>query len=226
MTDEELFSKIDNDVLREKIFDNIIKFNTEIHIQLKDNTMLSIKSFKRFADELILFRELPDQPQEQDVIVTFNLSPEKYFLKTNLVQKNKACHIKLTPYLYKLQRRKNFRLTLPKLWDPKFECLSQGTEKVAKTFTLYDLSSGGFSFEFAPGEFLPTIGASLEGTIKVKNRLELAITAAIRHSREVGTKAYPRFRIGLEIVGMTSQQEAQIMAVLMEVHREIFSKLK
>jgi c-di-GMP-binding flagellar brake protein YcgR len=226
MSEEELFSKIDNDVQREKIFESIIKLNAEIHIQLKDNTMISIKSLKKHGDELIIFRDLPGQPIEQEVIVTFNISPEKYFLKTNLIQKNKTCHIKLSPYLYKLQRRKNFRLTLPKLWDPKFECLSQGVDKVGRTFTIYDLSSGGFSFEFIPGEFLPIIGANLEGTVKVKNRLELAVTASIKHSREVGTKAYPRFRIGLEIVGMTSQNEAQIMAVLMEVHREIFSKLK
>ncbi len=224
--DEELFSKIESEALRDKIYDDILRHNVEIQIQLMDNSVLSAKSFKKFNDEFILFRELPDQPVEQDVIITFNLSPEKYFLKSKLIQKDKTCVLKLTPYLYKLQRRKNFRLTLPKFWDPVFECLSQGTEAVGKSFFIYDLSSGGISFEYVPGEFDAIIGAQMEGTLKVKNRLELPVSLMVRHSREVGTKAYPKIRIGLEIVNMTKEQEAKVMAVLMEVHREIFSKLK
>jgi hypothetical protein len=223
---EELFSKIESDTLREKIFEEIAKTGVEIQIQLQDNTIISIKSYRKFADELIIFRDLTEQPEEQDVIVSFNLPPEKYFLKSRLVSKSKNYLLKLTPYLYKLQRRKNFRLTLPKTWEPKFYCLLQDAAKVDRTFDLYDLSSGGFSFEHTPTEFTAIGGAEIDGKLTVKNRLEINLKAIVKHAREVGTKAFPKIRIGLEIKSLSQKDEAQIMAVLMEVHREIFSKLK
>ncbi|MCB0347518.1 MAG: PilZ domain-containing protein, partial [Bdellovibrionales bacterium] len=207
--DEELFSKIESQTQRDKIFDDIMRHNVEIQIQLMDNTVLSAKSFKKFNDEFILFRELPNQPTEQDVIITFNLAPEKYFLKSKLIQKDKTCIIKLTAYLYKLQRRKNFRLTLPKFWDPTFDCLSQGAEQIGKSFTIHDLSNGGISIEYAPGEFETSIGSQMEGLIKVNNRLDLSVTVGVRHIREVGTKAYPKIRVGLEIINMTKERSEE-----------------
>lgn len=221
MTDD-LFSKIEDKQQIDRIFEEITKASAEISIQLQDNSSLQIKSYKKFGSEIIVFRELNEQPPEQEVIVSFNLSPEKYFLKSKLVQKNKACHIEITEFLYKLQRRKNFRLPLPKLWEPKFECLLP----ISKYFDVYDLSSGGFSIEYTPSELSAIPDTKVEGVLRIKNRLDLHLSALLKHSKEVGSKAYPRIRAGLEIVGLKQKDENQIMSILMEIHREIFSKLK
>tara|TARA_B100001248_G_C27399124_1_gene468447 strand:+ start:4804 stop:5484 length:681 start_codon:yes stop_codon:yes gene_type:complete len=226
MSEKELFAKIDSETLREKIYQGVIEVSPELQVQLQDNSLITVKSYRRIKNDLVVFRQLDDQPESQNVILNFIFDNERYFLKTKLTQKDKNCFIALSPLLYKLQRRKNFRLQLPQSWAPKFECKLQNIEKVAKNFLVLDLSSGGFSFEFNAAEFQIEPGAELDGQLKIRNKLDLHVKAKVRHYRDSGTKAFPKVRVGAEFIGLSTKEEQTIMAFLMEVHREVFSRLK
>lgn len=222
-----MFSKISAGDEREKIYAQMVSESTEIQIQLVDNSLLTVKSYKHMFEELIIFRDLGGQPDNQTVIVSFNLKPERYFMKSVLYEKSKNLHLKLTADLYKLQRRKNFRMPLPKIWGAKFKLEFQNGLALQRKFHVNDLSSGGFNFEFTPNDkFTLEPNAVLEGVLDIPNRLTIPIKAEVRHSREGGTKAYPMTRVGAMHLALPAKEEQAIMNVLLEIHRELFLRLK
>ncbi len=225
---EDIFSKIDTEKARKRIYQYLTELDIEIQIQLKE-TIVKVRSFKELDGNLVIFRNLIEMGQKEDVIVSFTIEPDRYFLHSSIHQKDMNAILYLTDALYKLQRRKNFRMSIPAKWEGVARFINFVPDQFSSEYILNDLSTGGFSvlipFSVSQTVKLQT-GMKINGHLYIEGRLDFHFKAILRHSRQVGTKLNPQMRLGLEFDNLPTGDENTIQSLLMQVHREVFAKLR
>ncbi len=205
---------------------------------LKDSKLLvhcSTKETGRHVFETVAFEEpyLVVRPidnrfvsfqNRDEVIVNFGIDQGLYFLKTDLrLQGKTEFAINLDQKIYKIQRRDNFRLTLPDdfLVEATFE---KGFLPSAETkVRLVDLSVGGM------GVLIPqklSMGVEknrrVDGTVYLPGREPMEVHCIIRHYRDSETHV----RVGFEFEALAPEAEQLLGNIMMDLYRLMFSKYR
>jgi len=226
---QNFFSKVSTRKERERAFVLLTETNTRIECQFEDKIIVDLIPEKLKDSFMVVTASAKNLKVNQPVILTFNIGQEKYFMKTSLEAHDLSNNylVNLEPALFKLQRRNSFRVQIPQGYSAKVTINQINQQKVLKKFPLYDLSGGGFAFEIPPENNLEIESQNLiQGDIEVGGKFKKSFTAIIRHCVRVGSAGSGLKKIGAEFTNLSPNEQQEFINVVMEIHRDMFSKFK
>ncbi len=227
---QSFFSKVSTRRERERAFVLLVESKSNIDCQTTDKKIFSLKSDHIKDSELVVFCEQLRIQTEIPVILTFNIGQEKYFAKTTIKPHDLQSHfrVNLEADLFKLQRRNSFRVAIPQGYNAKTSII-QVDDKSFKNrkFPLFDISGGGFSFEIQPDkDFDISQNQIVLGVLEIGGKFTKNFKAVVRHAGKVGSQGSGLRKIGLEFQEMKPKDQEDIVKVVMDIHRDMFSKFK
>ncbi|HEX4925984.1 MAG TPA: PilZ domain-containing protein [Bdellovibrionales bacterium] len=163
---------------------------------------------------------------QAETIASFSLGPEMYFMKSSINAYDGIHTLDLGADLYKVQRRDNFRLVVPSNYKARFELRSVDLETMKATFPVVDLSGGGLSFEMLYATDTLRVGSHITGLLKLGDSYSKPIVALVKHVRPFGSMGSGLYRTGIQFEEMSPAEHEEIIALVMKIHREAFSKFK
>lgn len=227
---QSFFSKVSTRKERERAFLLLVESKTSIDCQTYDKKIYSLKADHIKDSDLIVFCDSLSIQIETPVILTFNIGQEKYFSKTSLKKHDFESHFKinLDTDLFKLQRRNSFRVALPQGYNAKATITAIDSKKFTnKKFPLFDISGGGFSLEILPNkEFDIAQNQTVEGILEIGGKFNKPFRATVRYAGKVGSQGSGLRKIGLEFTDMKPKDQEEIIKIVMDLHRDMFSKFK
>lgn len=222
--DKDLFSKISTEKLRENIYKQLIDYGPEIQIQLVPQSLDYFKAKSIENSEVVMERQNtpPSALESQKILASVVIGPDRYFIKTSLRADDRFYYLKKSDEIYKIQRRENFRLSMPDDWKAIFKIYQIADKTFVHEYSVFDISISGFSFDYQEQDKPPyKIEQNLSGQLVLPNRLDISISANIKNHRKAGNS----IRIGVAFEALNSKDESKIQRILMELHRAFFSRL-
>ncbi|MCB0394151.1 MAG: PilZ domain-containing protein [Bdellovibrionales bacterium] len=225
--EKNFFSKVETTEEMFKIYAKVAERSLPVTVQLKGR-----KGLQFVGDEFEsgMFTLIKNNKVEvfdnEEAIFMFDLGVDKYFLKAKIktLGKDKVI-VDVKPALFKLQRRESFRISIPEGYPAKIHITDVDGLKSDKKLFLFDLSGGGAGIEIPPtDDFLLAAGQTIKGKILV-NKNEHPISGTIRHIREIGEEGKKFKKIGFQFDEMTEKQQQALFRSVMEIHRDVFSRL-
>lgn len=161
------------------------------------------------------------------VVVSFQVGTEKYFMQSRLFSDGAKHFLDLGQRLFRLQRRDNYRLPFPPEFGARLLIRGLETLSLNLNLELVNLSGGGCAVDIHPqmGVELRK-GQVLRGDLRVKDRLAMPVVGIVRHSRAFGSRGSGIQRVGIEFQNLTPVDKENLIKLVMELHRELFSKFK
>lgn len=224
------FSLVDTRSERQRAYKLLIDSDDEIQILLQDKSLINCKG-QSLKDNFIILWPHPNLNRvnsDTDVIVTFALGKEKYFLKTKLlVNSRDQALVDLSQPLYKLQRRTSFRVRVPTGYGARAEIDSINDTHVRVILPIGDLSSGGCSLEMTPSlEIKIEKEQNIKGFILVGGKFKKSFEAIVKHIGNVGSKGSGLIRAGIEFQNVSTSDKEAFMKITMDIQRDMFSTFK
>lgn len=227
---DSFFSKVTTRVDRERVYNLLVAQAIPITVVTESKSTYKFLP-KELEDNFLVLTSPPGVHDifDKNVVITFGVGVEKYFIKTKLLKKEKGSDAKLDLQsdLYKLQRRNSFRLNIPTGFLARYEIKNRGEGAVNEKYDLVDLSGGGLAFELpsnAADMFRP--GELLNGRLIVGPDFSKDVKGVVRHSRMVGSRGSGLCRVGVEFQGIPETVQNELINIVMDLHREMFSKFK
>lgn len=227
--DQSFFQKVGTRKERERAFILLTQSKASFECQLPGKKIVSFLPKEIVHSQMLVISKGGEVPLKQEVIVTFQVGQEKYFMKTTFSHHDYAGHymMNLEPALFKLQRRNSFRVQIPTEYMAKVSLITVDEKPVSQKFALFDLSGGGFSFEIPSNNvFKLTSGQAIEGEIQIGGRFTKKFNANVRHVINVGSQGSGLTKIGAEFSNLLPIDQQSIVNTVMEIHRDMFSKFK
>ncbi len=228
MKGQSFFQKVGTRSDRERVYTLLVERLLEVHAITENKENYKYVP-KYLIDNILVMAPLTGTGLPKgSVIVTFSLGTEKYFLKTVLEEgKGSTVHLNMQADLYKLQRRNSFRINIPQGYDARFQINLHNKKATIEKYDLVDLSGGGFAFEFLTEEKEHFKKDDiLIGKLNVGRKLQEKVTCIVRHAHMVGSRGSGRCRVGVEFQDMPVTVQNEIVKIVIELQRELFSKFK
>lgn len=208
--------------------DQALKLDTVITQHVATSSRLSIRLPGGITAAQV--RDALAKQGATDVFCSFQLDNIQFFLKakcTNeLASSSEVVVLEVPKSIFKVQRRANYRVTLPRKEAPKLTTILPG-KTVELAFRVLDISAGGVGFA-APVELkdVLVLGAVLED-IRFKIRgLEIRTRGVVKFAKESKSDEGEKIiRIGVQFSGLKPNFEKHIVQFTLEESRKIFSLL-
>lgn len=225
---QSFFQKVGTRKERERAFILLTQSKATFECQLPGKRIVKMSPGDIVDSHMVVVTQ-GQLPLNEEVIVTFQVGQEKYFMKTTFELHDFTSHYKmnLAPALFKLQRRNSFRVQIPAEYLAKVNLLVVSEKRVSQKFPLFDLSGGGFSFEIpSNSQFSITSSALIEGELEIGGKFKKRFSATVRHIMVVGSQGSGLKKIGTEFTNLSPSDQQDIVNTVMEIHRDMFSKFK
>lgn len=225
---QSFFQKVGTRKERERAFILLTQSKVKFECQLPGKKIITMVADSIIDSHMVVVTQ-GQIPMNQEVIVTFQVGQEKYFMKTTFGHHDFSGYytMNLEPALFKLQRRNSFRVQIPAEYLAKVNLTIVGDKKVSQKFPLFDLSGGGFAFEIPPNnQFAISKDQPIEGEIEIGGKFKKRFNAVIRHIITVGSQGSGLKKIGAEFAQLSPSEQQDIVNTVMEIHRDMFSKFK
>ncbi len=225
---QSFFQKVGTRKERERAFLLLTQTKSKFECQLPGKKIVTMVS-NHIKDSNMVVISQGHLPIGKEVIVTFQIGQEKYFMKTTFEPHDFSGHylMNLEPPLFKLQRRNSFRVQIPLDYMARIHLLSVDDVKSTQRFVLFDLSGGGFSFEIpAHLDFKLKQNQNLECELEIGGKFKKRFTAIVRHVINVGSQGSGLKKIGVEFTNISPSEQQEVITTVMEIHRDMFSKFK
>lgn len=156
-----------------------------------------------------------------ELILYFFVGTDKYFTQTKYKIRKDNIEIDTDSTLYHLQRRQDYRLRIPMGFSALYEVVSiNGTPK-KHSFRLQDLSGGGCRIEVPVQSSTLKIQDQIKGHLFLPDRQPIVVEGSIRHTM---LDAQKKFLIcGVQFVSLTPPQKNKIVALVMDLYRQLFA---
>lgn len=222
-----VFDRITTRYERQRVFQNIIDRKAYVSI------FTSLKKEIRFYPQRIRGQSLVGPKIEpikdidrEEVIAQFLLAEERYFMKTVFERSGaRDYQLSLSPDLFRVQRRDNFRLRFPEGYKAYWRPADAGVRGKEKKFVLSDLSGGGFAVDLKVTDpWVPQKGQVYEGVIHVGENFVIEVQAQARYVRSLGSAASGLVRGGFQFNDMPVIEKERLITKVLEIHRALFSK--
>lgn len=223
------FSKVSTRKERERAFTLMADSKSYLECQLPNKKLLDFKADHLKDSYMVVFCKDAEISVPCNVIVTFSIGAEKYFMKTTLNKHDLQSHftMDLTPTLFKLQRRNSFRVQIPPGYHAKIKVLQVNDKDISRVFMMSDLSGGGFSFEMTPdNDFNLEKNQIVKAEIEIGGKFKKVVKAEIKHIAKIGSQGSGLQKVGLEFTEIAPKSQEEIVKLVMDLHRDMFSKFK
>jgi c-di-GMP-binding flagellar brake protein YcgR len=123
--------------------------------------------------------------------------------------------------LYHLQRREDYRIHIPSSYKALLEVNSINSQIRKLSIPIMDLSGGGCRIQVEPKVLSLKAQDQIKGHIFLPDRQPIQIVGTVRHIRiEKNSKGQPI--CGIQFIGMSDITKNKIIAVVMDLYRELF----
>ncbi|MBL7670417.1 MAG: PilZ domain-containing protein [Bdellovibrionaceae bacterium] len=154
----------------------------------------------------------------QDLLGQFSLAGDKYFFRTTWVHEDPFIIFPTEIILYKLQRRQNFRLKVPKAFHSEFVLESVNGKKTQNKVKIWDLSSRGCCLLVEPTSMFKA-NDGISGTMTLSKRSPVFVQGIVKHIRTEKVEDKVLRLAGVEFVPLGPALESQLFTVMMELSR-------
>lgn len=161
-------------------------------------------------------------PPNGSLILSFFVGGEKYFFIGSYTSAIDSIFVETPSLLFHLQRREDYRLKIPIGFKALYEVVSVNGVTHKHSFPMADLSGGGCRILVNNQILVLKVGDELKGHVFLPDRTPIAIATSVRHQRPDSTLKNTTV-CGLQFVGANEQTKNRIVAVVMDLYRQLFS---
>ena len=182
------FEKIVSLVERKKIYAQAAMDKSEITLKLHDHDDLyAFFATPNEASTLLGKVDGLNRPNgKYKALVSFTADPDRYFFNGTVSLVDGTVILDVTGELFKLQRRKTMRVTMPDYLEIRINVTQIDGEKGFVSSRLHDISGGGIRFyclENPPVSIRN--GSHIKGVLHISQIKSLPFEGTIRHVQEV-----------------------------------------
>lgn len=222
---QNIFTRINTKKLRERAFELLTSKFGAATVRVKNGDSYKVQIVSRTGKQISAetTEGLFDLQGFVNIIFSFDIGPEKYFMQTSAnITSEKYIDISTLSDLFKLQRRQNFRVDLVDNYSSILKIFKVNQVAVDHDFKIKDLSLGGLSFDM---DLESPLDISQEQMIIGKviipeKKLHIPISAVVRYVNRIGSMGSGIRRAGLEFDPLDAQIENQMLEVLIEAQRK------
>lgn len=226
-TGKDIFVKVGNPDEQTRIFRELCtSTNTVIGKTFSpDSEIVQLKAELLNKDELTLQILSIDShlPDSGDLVLQISIGDEKYLFSSHYSKRGKSILISTQVKLYHLQRREDFRLRLPSAYRVSFEISKHNQIEQKMSFQVLDLSGGGCRVASKVSLAKLKIGDHLVGELNLPDRSAIAVHAEIRH--EENPDGLLSHDLGLMFIGMSPPIKNRLAALVLDLYRQLYSRM-
>lgn len=163
-------------------------------------------------------------PDEGQLIVQIFVGGEKYYSHPKYQIKLDSIYLDTTADLFHLQRREDFRLRFPQGYQAELEITSIKGAAFKARWPMMDISGGGCRAEIHPSGAIQT-NDSLEGRLIMPGRDPFAVKGVAKHVAAYQDRPSVSWA-GIQFTEYPGLSKNNLVAIVLDLYRELFSKLK
>jgi len=223
-----MFTKIQTKADREEIYDQLVKQRRPVQIQIDAKTIVQGDVSGRSTSDLKVTVAHTDRMSgTHECTLTFSLPPEVYFIKTKLQARETLIDIAIDGDLYKLQRRKNFRLSIPGSVKAYADLIQVGGASYKPSLSLIDLSGGGVALEL-PLDQKETFkqGMRFQCQLHVGGEFQKEVHGVVRYARPIAQHPKKALHLGIEFQHQKQSDEDEIVKLVTRLYSDHFSRFR
>ncbi len=156
------------------------------------------------------------------LVLTFFIGGEKYFFQTTYKAIGDIVSIACQNPLFHLQRREDYRIKIPINYKALLEINSVNAKTSKKSIPIIDLSGGGCRIHIDTRTQELQVNDTIRGHLFLPDRNPIDVNGSIRHIRQEVQGKGPMV-CGIQFVGQTDIMKNRIIAVVMDLYRELFA---
>lgn len=221
----DVFTRITDRGEKTRLFEDLIKTRGELMAKLPDPSaeVFLLKAYDLDRDAVVCRLNQPTNAlvDSGQVITTFFIGGEKYFLQGDYTRKSDTVTISFSSSLYHLQRREDYRVRIPSSFKALFEIVSLNGQTNKLALPISDLSGGGCRLKVDPKKIKLTVGDELKGHLFLPDRNPIQLVASVRHSRPEAIEKN-LLTVGIQFVGLNEPLRHRLAAVVMDLYKEFF----
>ncbi len=236
-TEKEPFEKIRSLVERRKLFQSLVDTLGEIHCKGDGDALFTFVPVAPDNKKLILgpevlafgaLKQTHPIAEGQLVLGHFSVEPDRYFLKGTMRSSPKGeghvFELNAESEIFKLQRRKTFRVQLPSSFPIYFKIKTCDRKSLDLDIKVADLSAGGMRV-YSPDYELPfKDGTEVVGTLYPPSSRAVDLVAVVKHIRSavIDNKLLPQF--GVEIVNPSPTLKNRLISLTLDFQHRIVTR--
>jgi len=229
------FEKIRSLVERKKLFEALLKEQTEVICKGQDDSLFSLKPTSLVADTHMrgFITALEKAPtHDTEVIGNFSVGVERFFFQAMLAIKGDEGSIQLNSDVYRLQRRASARLNVQPTYGMYLAIIEFQGKPVYSIAQMADLSAGGarifFSNVDSPVPATVTsknlglkVGDRFKAVLHLSNLKNVEVKGEIKHSRPAVHRGEIVDHFGVEFVELTNSLKNRLISLTMDLQRRM-----
>lgn len=231
----DVFTKISDPDEKKIIYDDLAKAKIELLTKsLEPQAHLNILNPYEFQEPFLFCQLKTSMPvgfkSEEMLIISFTLSEVKYFtqcpveVKTGL--RETVIKLNTTGPIYKLQRRENFRIKIPKSYPMFLEVLNWTSTaenmQTALKIEVIDLSAGGCKIHYRDSQIPLMEKMEINGILHIPDRDSISCLSRVCYLQKDSSNKHFSFA-GLEFMQFSEIQKNRLAAFVMDLYREFFT---
>ena len=220
---QDIFTPINDPVEKEKVVQDMVSHGSAIKIKALEPqadvfqaTPIEVKGNWVSCtvvgqSSLVIF--------EEEIIVQFRLSNEKYITQAKTRIKNNFLEISFAGPIFRVQQREDFRLRLPSSYQGRFTFEHNGERLACR---LSDLSAGGCRIEIDVNMKLRE-GEIYKAVLSTLKRDDLKIEFILRHIAP-HPESGELVLAGMQFVNQSEIVKNRMAALVMDLYRDFFTR--
>jgi c-di-GMP-binding flagellar brake protein YcgR len=225
MPSADIFTKISDVSEKNRLFRDLAAARGEIHAKRPEPSadVLILMGFD-FGDQTLSCKitgATHPLHSDGDLVLTFFIGGEKYFFMGHYRVVGENILLKTTEPLFHLQRRNDYRIRIPASYKTLFEVVAINGNTKKMSIPVTDLSGGGCRLVINTQTLKLNVGDELRGHLFLPDREPIQLTGSIRHKKEE-VHSKNNIAYGIQFVGLSEMVKNRIIAVVMDLYRELF----
>lgn len=221
---EDVFLEVKDEADKFKVIEDIVRYSTEIKVKgLAPMGNVFLVSPRSITGHEVLCKVVGSafiDPNDKNVIVQFDHYEHKFIAQVKFRQAADFLYLDFNTKLYRVQRREDFRLRLPRSFQGKLTINLDGNKYPC---SLIDISAGGCRIEARKRDFTVKIDQQFPAIFSAAGRDQLPVEINVRHVGPHPDK--DDFNsLGLQFVNQTEIVKNRMAALVMDLYREFFTK--
>jgi hypothetical protein len=222
---KDIFTKVTVESEKHRIFNDIALQKSQILAK----TLEPLSEASILRAELIIGNELCCEviasqgfsQKNGEFILQINLAGEKYLCTAPFEVRGTRTYIKTNVDLFHLQRRDDFRLKLPTSYHAYFNLNKVNQTPIQARLKIIDLSGGGCKIMVQTKTPHLTVNDLVSGSIELPDRPAILIQGQIRHETDDQHSQVA----GIQFIGLSLPVKNRLVALVMDLYRQLFSRL-
>lgn len=221
----DIFTRISDPSEKTRLYEDLARSRSEIHAKKPDPSgdvfVLIATEYSKERLRCKLTGATGPLPVNGVLTATFFVGGEKYFIQTDYQFSGDQIALLTSNHVFHLQRREDYRIRIPASYKALLEIVSINGQTKKHSIPIMDLSGGGCRIQLDP-KFLPLqMHDALKGHIFLPDRDPIQVTGSVRHLKVENHGRGPTI-CGIQFVGQTEPLKNRIIAVVMDLYRELF----